>query len=423
MCLTAAAPPSARRASNGSMARCHRLKSDPDLGYTYNPRTMRMRTAGDRGVRNQLDEDLVDTSLDLAWTSPPAGTEWVEDRGVRRDYDADARAWTASPIRLLVASEPFAQGGLRLAYRGRELVAESAADGARAATVDVARRPWAEHGVVAAPGLTYELVGAADDDDAAASEESPTPRGAIDVVIKQWAEPGAAPERTFGEVAAQAVAARCARRFNDACAARGLATRVSFARACVLELDGYPEPLACEPCLPGAFVKHTDNLGHECGAPTLGEGLCLSCCGCLEASATLSDIALAFSYFTWADSGGALVVCDIQGVGLCFTDPQIHTADGRGFGLGNLGQSGIDRFLKGYRHGPMARRLGLHARKRAVAAPAAPSELLFPSVIAPPDAKKPMTSIRVSLEEESDGAARGALAPLSEVDASERIAA
>ena len=55
--------------------------------------------------------------------------------------------------------------------------------------------------------------------------------------------------------------------------------------------------------------------------------------------------------------------------------------------------------------------------------PAAPSELLFPSVIAPPDAKKPMTSIRVSLEEESDGAARGALAPLSEVDASERIAA
>ena len=155
----------------------------------------------------------------------------------------------------------------------------------------------------------------------------------------------------------------------------------------------------------------------------LGEGLCLSCCGCLEASATLSDIALAFSYFTWADSGGALVVCDIQGVGLCFTDPQIHTADGRGFGLGNLGQSGIDRFLKGYRHGPMARRLGLHARKRAVAAPAAPSELLFPSVIAPPDAKKPMTSIRVSLEEESDGAARGALAPLSEVDASERIAA
>ena len=389
------------------MARCHRLKSDPDLGYKFNPRTMRMRTAGDRGVRNQLDEDLVDTSLDLAWASPPPGTAWVEDRGVRREYDADARSWTASPIRLLVASEPFAQGGLRLAYRGRELVAENAADGARAATVDVARRPWAERGVVSAPELTYELV------------------GADDVVIKQWIEPGAAPERTFGEVAAQAVAAQCARRFNDACAARGLATRVSFAPASVLELDGYPEPLACEPCLPaGAFVKHTDNLGHECGMPTLGEGLCLSCCGCLEASASLCDIALAFSYFTFADSGGSLVVCDIQGVGLCFTDPQIHTADGRGFGLGNLGQSGIDRFLKGYRHGPMARRLGLHTRKRAVAVPAAPSELLFPGVVAPLDAKKPMTPIRVCLEEESDGpAAQGAPAPLSEVDASERIAA
>ena len=59
------------------MARCHRLKSDPDLGYTYNPRTMRMRTAGDRGVRNQLDEDLVDTSLDLAWTSLRLGSAYA----------------------------------------------------------------------------------------------------------------------------------------------------------------------------------------------------------------------------------------------------------------------------------------------------------------------------------------------------------
>lgn len=28
-----------------------------------------------------------------------------------------------------------------------------------------------------------------------------------------------------------------------------------------------------------------------------------------------------------------------------YTDPQIHTADGKGFGLGNLGRNGIQRFL------------------------------------------------------------------------------
>ena len=58
----------------------------------------------------------------------------------------------------------------------------------------------------------------------------------------------------------------------------------------------------------------------------------MSCCSCVEASETAGDIAQAFSWFTLAESRGALVVCDIQGVGLCFTDPQVHSADGEGFG-------------------------------------------------------------------------------------------
>lgn len=29
-----------------------------------------------------------------------------------------------------------------------------------------------------------------------------------------------------------------------------------------------------------------------------------------------------------------------------YTDPQIHTKDGLGYGVGNLGKTGIDRFLK-----------------------------------------------------------------------------
>jgi hypothetical protein len=35
----------------------------------------------------------------------------------------------------------------------------------------------------------------------------------------------------------------------------------------------------------------------------------------------------AFSHFTWEASGHKLLVCDLQGVGDLWTDPQIHTHD------------------------------------------------------------------------------------------------
>jgi myosin-heavy-chain kinase len=59
---------------------------------------------------------------------------------------------------------------------------------------------------------------------------------------------------------------------------------------------------------------------------------------------------MAFSYFTHHVSGGSLVIADIQGVGTFYTDPQIHTLDGEGFGAGNLGERGIRRFLSSHHH-------------------------------------------------------------------------
>ena len=40
--------------------------------------------------------------------------------------------------------------------------------------------------------------------------------------------------------------------------------------------------------------------------------------------------AQAFSHFTLEESAHELVVCDIQGVGDLYTDPQIHSSDGGG---------------------------------------------------------------------------------------------
>jgi len=61
----------------------------------------------------------------------------------------------------------------------------------------------------------------------------------------------------------------------------------------------------------------------------------------------------AFSHFTYECSAHDLLVVDIQGVDDFYTDPQIHTQDGKGFGQGNLGIKGIDRFLSSHKCNPI----------------------------------------------------------------------
>jgi elongation factor 2 kinase len=65
-----------------------------------------------------------------------------------------------------------------------------------------------------------------------------------------------------------------------------------------------------EPLVPGEYVKHSSNLGY------------------VDESKRLTP--RCFSHFTFEATGGEAMVVDIQGVGDVLTDPQIHTADGRG---------------------------------------------------------------------------------------------
>ncbi|ETO21200.1 myosin heavy chain kinase [Reticulomyxa filosa] len=80
-----------------------------------------------------------------------------------------------------------------------------------------------------------------------------------------------------------------------------------------------------EEYLHGSYVKHLDNHGGD---------------------EQLRNTPAAFAHFTYEASNNQLLVCDIQGVGDLYTDPQIHTIDGRGFGRGNLGIDGMLRFLR-----------------------------------------------------------------------------
>ena len=181
--------------------------------------------------------------------------------GRRFTYDVDADHWDQTSVRLRVATEPFAKGGQRYAFRARELCA--------------------------------------------GGDE-------VECVVKELM-PDLNQDMAFEEAMTQMTAEAYAQEFNRACASRGLAHRVAFLPVSVVQLDGSPNPLCLEPFLAGDYCKHSDNDGWS----------------------DHDELSAAFSYYTYHQTGGLLVICDIQGVGDFYTDPQIHTFDGEGFGAGD----------------------------------------------------------------------------------------
>ena len=76
----------------------------------------------------------------------------------------------------------------------------------------------------------------------------------------------------------------------------------------------------------------------------------------------------AFSHFSFEHTGGQALVVDIQGVHDLYTDPQIHTLDGCGYGDGNLGVRGMALFFRSHQHSALCKRLGLQEFARCAAA-------------------------------------------------------
>ena len=174
-------------------------------------------------------------------------------------------------------------------------------------------------------------------------------------VAKISKDTNVAPSQYFDDVRMQSEAQKWAERFNE----RGVPKKVQFIGAYVMELPDRPNRPICgvERYVPGEYVKYNNNW---------------------DWSDDRRNTPQAFSHFTWEASRHQLLICDIQGVADMYTDPQIHSLNPQtdGYGLGNLGIQGIDRFLGSHTCNHICRFLGLPARQSkldaagTVAAPA-----------------------------------------------------
>jgi hypothetical protein len=121
--------------------------------------------------------------------------------------------------------------------------------------------------------------------------------------------------------------------------------KITFLPSFVLELcDRGVTPVVCggEPFIEGDYKKFNNNSGYV-------------------NSEAARNTPQAFSHFSLVHSNQELVIIDIQGVNDFYTDPQIHTKSGKGFGEGNLGQTGINQFIKTHACNPLCSFLKLES--------------------------------------------------------------
>lgn len=209
------------------------------------------------------------------------------------------------PLRAVrVSKRPFATGGMRTAHR-----------------------MWDKQTLLVAKQTFLSMAGEA---------------GSIDETL--------ATNRKFLQM--HSLAAECAKAFNKELG-KGSVHKISFVDAYVYLLLGGDRSIQrcynAEQYLEGQYVKYNNNNGDISPSDDYQNRL-----------------AQAFSHFSYEQSGGDSIIVDIQGVGLRWTDPQIHSRIGE-FGDGDHGKKGIDMFFKSHRCNEFCRELKLSTASLACA--------------------------------------------------------
>lgn len=128
------------------------------------------------------------------------------------------------------------------------------------------------------------------------------------------------------------------------------------------KIPSWPQCFIMEPFLRGVFVKFNNNSGY------------------VQKAHAASDVAQAFSHFSYHESEGRMLVVDVQGIysegKLTISDPQVLSTD-CSFGRGDMGREGMAHFFASHQCGDLCRKLGLPPVQLA---PPAPAPISIPQV-------------------------------------------
>mmetsp|Transcript_27871 Transcript_27871/g.55859 ORF Transcript_27871/g.55859 Transcript_27871/m.55859 type:complete len:314 (+) Transcript_27871:105-1046(+) len=142
---------------------------------------------------------------------------------------------------------------------------------------------------------------------------------------------------------------RYARAFNDSTSKIETVRipQVSFLKTSIYRLKDGASPggykyLAVEPRLEGSYKKFNGNNGYVRPPPSVPFDRDVA--GSEEDGAQ-TDVAQAFSHFSFERSGGTEMVVDIQGVATFYTDPQLHSISSK-YGRADRGERGMEDFFR-----------------------------------------------------------------------------
>ncbi|GFH21649.1 alpha-type protein kinase domain-containing protein [Haematococcus lacustris] len=107
--------------------------------------------------------------------------------------------------------------------------------------------------------------------------------------------------------------------------------------------------LSIEPFLEGSYTKFNGNEGYVAALPDDA------------ADREAHELAQAFSHWSWVHSGGRELLCDIQGVGARWTDPQVNSVATK-YGRKDMGFKGIAAFFGSHRCNESCHTIGINKK-------------------------------------------------------------